>query len=258
MATRTLTLPSWMNVVLEGGGLELERAALDYARLTTLLRSDWKQRALELSNLITDVTTRELAVVEAEERARKRAATDPDFQSSLGLTRLVKERRSTLAAQLGVAESDLCVALDRVREEADEAAQLVRAWHQFALERSAWSVVLTLLFAAAPVVSYFVAREQGGVRFDLGGILDSAQSVLALLFSAGVGVVSRARLGSWDWLHDAPINWTSTFVAFAVLLLCLPLSQVLPAFAGGIALGTSALQLGGTLIAWRRRSKRTR
>lgn len=148
------------------------------------------------------------------------------------------------------------MALDRVREEAEEAAQLVRAWDQFSLERTVWSAILIAMFGAAPLVSYLVARELGGVRFDLGGILDSAPSVLALLFGAGVGVVSRARLGSWEWLHDdVPISWKSTFAAFAVLLLCLPLSQVVPAVAGGIALTTSALHLGGTLIAWRRRSR---
>ncbi|MFT3708864.1 MAG: hypothetical protein QM817_14545 [Archangium sp.] len=257
MATRTLTLPSWVNVVLEGGGLELERAAVDYARLSKLLAGDWRQRALEVSTLITDVTTRELEVQEAEARLRRRAVNEPELASSLGLMKLVQQRRGVLTAQLQCTESDLCVALDRVREDAEEAAQLVRAWQQFGAERSAWTLVLSTMLAAAPIASYLVAKSLGGVTFDLGGILDSAASVLALLGSAAVGVVSRARINSWGWLRNASgegASWTPTAIVFSVLLACLPLSQVAPAVAGALALAANAVHLVGTAIAWWRRS----
>jgi hypothetical protein len=256
MATRTLALPSWMNVALEGGGLELERAAVDYARLNALLRSDWRLRALDVSKLITEVTTREAAVLEAEERARKRAATHPEFASSLELMRLVQKRRCALSQLLQVRDADLRVALDRVREEAEEAAQLVRAWSQFRAERSLWTVGLLLMLGAAPVASYLVARELGGVRFDFAGILDSAASVLALFTSALAGVVSRARFGSWEWLRNPNgdgISWAPTAVVFGVLLACLPLTQLAPTAAGAVALAASAVHLLGTCLAWWRR-----
>ena len=43
-----LSFPSWVNVVLEGGGLTLERALVAYRELARHLRGDWRAQAREV------------------------------------------------------------------------------------------------------------------------------------------------------------------------------------------------------------------
>ncbi|MFO0595396.1 MAG: hypothetical protein U0228_08830 [Myxococcaceae bacterium] len=260
MATRTLALPSWMNVVLEGGGLELERAAVEYVQLRTLLEGDWRPRALEVVALTTSVATREFAVLEAEQRAQRRAALDPEFVPGASLTKVVRERRAALAATLKTPEVELCAALDRVREEAEEASRLARAFRQLHVERTAWTAGLAAMLGAAPLASYIVARQLGGVRFDLSGLIDSPASVLALLLACAAGAIAQARLSAWDWLRGwngapatQPPGWTATLALLGVVVVTsVPLTPLAPTVSAGLAFSATLALLGRVVLAWRR------
>jgi len=211
----TMTAPRWVDVVLEGGGLTLERALLDYRRLATLVRGDWRLRALEVHELARQVLGKELEVAEVEERARHRVAIDPSFAQGLRLLDDVKASRDALCASLKTSPGTLCVALDALAEEAHEAALVSRAWRRFSFERSLWIVGAVAMLSIAPLVSWREAVRLGGVKLDFVGLIELA-GVFAVLV---VAVASQLRFESWYWLCGLRSGrWAVTVSACAAVL----------------------------------------
>ena len=80
-----MRLPDWLNVALEGGVLELQRALVHYRALRRHLSGDWRPHAAELAELCAALAEREDAVDDALDRAVRRARHDPAAQAAARL-----------------------------------------------------------------------------------------------------------------------------------------------------------------------------
>lgn len=249
----TMTAPRWVDVVLEGGGLTLERALLDYRRLATLVRGDWRLRALEVQELARQVSARELEVAEVEERARHRATVDPSFASGLRLIDDVKASRDVLCGGLKTSPGKLCVALDELAEEAHEAALVGRAWRRFSFERSLWSVGAVAMLGIAPVVSWREAERLGGVKLDFVGLIDSPGPVVGVLAVLLAVVASQLRLESWYWLYGVrPGGWMVTVSTSAAVIVCCALPPLQRSETGlAVFVACCGLVVRALLLWWR-------
>lgn len=86
--------PAWVNVVLEGGGLTLERALVAYRQLARHLEGDWRPHARAVQALARQIVGHETEVHEVEERAVRRSTLSK-------MAEIEKLARAVLAAEVG-------------------------------------------------------------------------------------------------------------------------------------------------------------
>lgn len=238
MQLARVAVTRWVDVVLEGGGLRLERSLLEYRALTKWLKTNWQSSALEVRRLAQSIATRELEVVDAEARARHRASLDGELAEAAHLAETVRRARLELCATLETAPEELCTALTRLAQQAEEAAMVSRAWTHFTSERTACTVVGAVALGVAPVISYALASEGGvPVRFDPLGLVDNI-SVLGMFGACGVALLVQWRREFWRWLHPFEQSWPVSLGLTAVVLVgSLP---IIPSFRAPMALAALA------------------
>jgi hypothetical protein len=244
-------VPRWVDVVLEGGWLHLERALVEYRALTKLLAHDWQHRALEVQALARTLAARELDTVDAEARARHRSSFELELRDAAQLAEAVGRAREALCRALQTSPEHLCAALAVLEQNAEEAAMVARAWRQFTGERTGWTLLSLAALGLAPLLSYASASTGGmPVRFDLTGLTDSI-AVLGLLTASALALAAQARREFWAWLKPFKQSWALTLaLAGATALGCLP---VFPRAGALVAIVASAwLSLRAVWPWWRR------
>lgn len=252
-----MTSPRWVDVVLEGGGLTLERALLDYRRLATLVRGDWRLRGFAVEELARQCSARELEVAEVEARALHRATLEASVAHVRGLVDEVRRARGVLCHELKTPPGRLCVALDLLADEAHEATLVGRAWRGFRFERSLLSVGVLAVLGIAPLVSWREATRLGGVTLDFVALIEAPGPRVGVLATLVVVLASQLRFERWRWLHGvrAP-GWGATLsLCAAVVVGCLfpPLRRSETGVAVFVA--CSGLVVRSMLQWWRSRSR---
>ena len=199
--------PRWVNVVLEGGGLELEQALAQYRRLRKLVERGWVRRAVEVADACEAVARHEARVEAAVARARRRVAQDPSAVAVSGLVEAVEQEQRKLRAAIdaalpGGAGDGLgarVFALDKVvREE----AWFRFAWRRFDLERVVMTVAALEWAGAVPLASWWAGSGGGHVPtlFDLPSAFDQPLVWAALVVSTLATSLAYLRAASWRWL----------------------------------------------------------
>lgn len=230
--------PQWVNVVLEGGGLELEQALAEGRRLRRLLDRGWVRRPVAVADACEAVARHQERADAALARARRRAAQNPSAAAVRGLVAAVEQEQRRLREALdrvlpggaGEGLSARVLALDRVvREE----AWFQLAWRRFDLERLAMTAGGLAWLAAVPLASWWTGSSGGHVPtlVDLAVAFEQPLTWDALVLSAGATLFAYLRAASWRWLGVATPRLT-------------------PALLGGLlALGGAALLTGQVGVA---------
>ena len=254
-----MRFPAWLDVALEGGVLELERALAEYRSLRRGVTGDWRARATRLAELSACAKSRLSKVEAAIERAHRRAKTDGAAQPAEALAQRVEHERAELheaLSELRGKKSALPAQLGWLHELASEESHYARSLIRFRRERAGLTVVLFGLGLAAPWSSWVAASMGGQVHTVLSveGLEQPAVWVL-LLALLGLVAASWARLLDWGWLGVRPppllgpsslaaavgVNATAAVTSFACLN-PMPVLVTLVASAGlGAVLVLSAL-----------------
>lgn len=200
-------LPRWVNVVLEGGGLELEQALAQYRRLRKLVERGWVRRSVQVADACQAVSRHQERVGAAMGRARRRAAQDASAAAVRGLVEAVEQEQRRLREAVdqalpggaGEGLSARVLALDRVvREE----AWFQLAWRRFDLERLAMTAGALAWVGAVPLASWWTGSGGGYVPtlIDPRSAFEQPLAWAALLLSAVATLFAYLRAASWRWL----------------------------------------------------------
>lgn len=254
-----MQLAAWLDVALEGGVTELERALCDYRALRRLLSGNWRMKARRVEDLAGDVRERWLDVDRALDRARRRARVDDAASAGLELARRVETERSALEAALSGAcppRAPVLVQLDRLCEAAEEEAHYERSMERFRAERVAWTVGMLGLMPAIPFSAWWTASAGGtiGTIFSADGLAEP-QCLFLLLALFSLISLSTLRLSSWSWLGVprpvllSPLLGSGLLaMTSAALLIAFSVRSVTPFL---VTLGVIlAFALPATLLTW--------
>ena len=254
-----MQLAAWLDVALEGGVTELERALFDYRSLRRLLEGNWRLQALRVEELGAHVRTHWVDVERAIERARRRARSDEAAKPGLELAERVERARRELEAAL----SSVCsrttaplAQLDWLCDAAEEVAHYERSMLTFRMERVAWSVALLGVFPSIPFSAWWVASKGGtlGTIFSPDGLAEPQSLLLMLALSVLLGI-STFRLSHHGWLGvPTPILLSpllaSGLFAMSGASLLISFSVLNPGpFLMTMGLGL-AFGIGATLFGW--------
>lgn len=199
-----MRLPAWLDVALEGGVLELERALAEYRSLRRSLSGDWRPRASHLAEVSASTRNRFSWVEAALERAHRRAKVDSAAGPAEALAKRVEQERDELQVDLSRfrgKSGGLCQQLAWLHELASEESHFARSLLRFRRERSGMTVVLLGLGLAVPWSTWVVASMGGQVHtiISVEGLEQPAVWVL-LLALLGAVAACWARLLDWGWL----------------------------------------------------------
>ena len=251
-----MRVPGWVNVVLEGGGLDLERALVEYRGLRRHLVGGWQPHAVSILDR-SERLRMSLEVVEsALARAERRVHQDSSALAVGHLAEAVLTERSHLLRGIdatfppAAAYEGLGAKLLALQECVREEAWLQRAWRRFRVERWMMTVGTGLLFALAPLALWWVASNGGEspVVIDPGAVFDTPLGVVSLLARGAWLLGACVRATTWQWLGvrlGSP--WVMPLVglgAFAGMALA---SAELPSQAA-LAVTAAALAGAGQLV----------
>ncbi|MEW5738048.1 MAG: hypothetical protein AB1938_03925 [Myxococcota bacterium] len=246
-----MKLPDWLDVVLEGGALELQRALAEYRALRRLLAGDWRLHAGEVADLCHRLQAREHAVHAALERARRRAAQDPAARGALSLANEVEAERQRLFLALGSRGTFVARLLDR-EELARDISWFSVGLRRFRVERRAFLFLGAVGAWLVPFTSWLIASEGGRVLtvVDFTALGATWLSWLPLAALAGLVSAFALRLPSWSWLGVKPPS-ISTPALLTLLTAVASLGARLP-FLSGLFLSLSCgLACALALLTWR-------
>lgn len=224
-----MQLAAWLDVALEGGVTELERALADCRALRRLLEGDWRLHARRVERLASDVRERWEAAGRAIDRAQRRAKVDEAAKPGLVLAERVERARADLWRVLAVIcprRGQALVKLDWLCEAAEEESHYANSMLRFRGERVAWTGALMTMVPAVPFSAWWVASDGGriGTVFSADGLAEPQALILCLVIFALV-IVSTLRLSSWSWLGAprptllSPLLGSALFALTADLLL---------------------------------------
>ncbi len=202
-----MRLPGWLDIALEGGVLELERALAEYAALNRALQGRWGARALSVAEACRRIEHREDNVQRALDRARSRARLDRAARAVLPLVERVLAERGRLEVRLGAVapamrHRALGPLLREVAETAEETGWLQAAFARFDRERLVFVLASSACAVLVPLVCWYHASCGGVVPtlVDFRGLVDppSLWMIVAALWVAAA--FGWGRLWSWKWL----------------------------------------------------------
>lgn len=219
-----MRVAAWLDVALEGGVLELERALEEYRTLRRLLGGDWRARAGKVAEVTGDARLRHREVEAALERARRRVRMDSAAAPAAALAARVEQEREALMgvlAKVRGAEAGFPLQLDWLFDAATDEAFFERSQVRFRSERLAWTVLFLGLTPSLPWHAWYTASDGGTVpvTFGIVGLGEAAVwgPLLALLAAV---LASWARLLSWTWLGVQPPRFLNAAVVGGVIGLC--------------------------------------
>ncbi len=235
-----MRLPGWLDVALEGGALELQRALVRYRGLRRRVSGDWRPRASLIAEDCAALARSEAAVGRALDRAMRRARVDPHAGAAAHLAIAVeKERRRTAAVLADVCGEDgtLAELLGLLEGTARDECYVESAWRRFNAERLVWTVLLAFGAASIPLGSWWSASAGGAVQtyFALDGLLDVPVYLLAGFWLT----VGQLRALAWSWLGIAVRPWmAAASVTLTLTGLVGAMVEAIPVVAAAIALLT--------------------
>jgi hypothetical protein len=197
-----------VNVVLEGGGLELEQALVQYRRLRGLLKPAWVREAVAVADTCAVIARHEEAVDAALTRAKRRVAQDPSALAVEGLLVAVERERTQLRAQLDLVlpaarpSDGFGTRMQALAQAAQEEAWFLLARRRFDTERTALTGVMLSLLTLVPLASWWVGSRGALVPtvIDVAAAADQPLAWLAVALSAGATVLAWLRVSTWRWL----------------------------------------------------------
>jgi hypothetical protein len=253
----SMRVPGWVNVVLEGGGLDLERALVEYRGLRRELVGAWQPNAAAIVRRSEGLALSAEAVESALDRARRRTRQDPSALAIRELADAVLTERFRLLRSIDAAFSQasafdsLGSKLLAIQESAREEAFLEQAWTRFHVERWVMTVGTVLLFTLVPLASWWVASEGGAspVSIEPGAVFETPLGVAFLVARWTWLLAACLRAASWQWLGFkrgsrlvVPLVGLSVFAGAALSSAQLP-SQVALALVGAALAGAGQLVL---------------
>lgn len=196
-----MNLPGWLDVVLEGGVLQLQRALAGYRTLRRLHAAGWQTRAVEVVDTCQFLQRSEASVTDALERARRRARLEVNAQAVLPLVEEVERERARLISELGGGES-MVVLLSRFEETARDVSWFALAFRRFSFERRTLVGAGALSLGLVPLLSWGNASKWGVVPtlFDFSALAETDGVWALLVVMIAVVFLFWARLSTWGWL----------------------------------------------------------
>ncbi|MCC6333076.1 MAG: hypothetical protein IT380_03695 [Myxococcales bacterium] len=194
-----MRLPDWLDVVLEGGALELQRALAEYRALRRLLAGGWEARADRIVELCATLQRRERAVDRALENARRRAVQEERAKVVLPLVAEVEAERERLRKTLG---AEVMTGLLRWEERGRDVCWFSSGLRRFHRERVLFVTGGLASGLLVPLLSWLHASEFGRfpTLFTPAALADTPLIWLPVGLFAGVVAAFALRLGSWSWL----------------------------------------------------------
>lgn len=201
-----MRVPGWLDVALEGGVTELQKALAETTALRRAVRGHWRGRAQSLAEHTKAFWLKQEAIDDQLARARKRVRLEPRAKTVLPLVERVERERLALHHDLervldakGVPEA---TAFRRMIELAEHWSWFESAWRRFRLERSVLGALLGVLTAAIPLACWLDASWWGSVptKVAVRTLREQHWYWVGVLLLLGAGLSCWWRLGTWRWL----------------------------------------------------------
>jgi hypothetical protein len=192
-----------LDIVLEGGGFELERALVRYRQLRRMLAGDWRPRACEVCAACDALLACESKVLRAEIRAVRRAELEVRARPALELVNEVVDERALLIrrlVQLRLGGESFEERLTVLANLAEDEGVLARTWRHWRLERALMSLALVGVLIGLPVETWLALTRFKSFAHGPDMIEAFLWGMPALLGAGLVLFVAAVRLPRYGWL----------------------------------------------------------
>jgi hypothetical protein len=192
-----------LDIVLEGGGFELERARVRYRQLRRMLAGDWRPRAGAVCAACDALLACESKVLRAEVRAVRRAELEARARPALELVNDVVDERALLIrrlVQLSLGGESFEERLTVLANVAEDEAALSGAWRHWRAERAVMSFALLGVLVGLPVETWIAVARFEAFHPGTDMVEAFVWGMPAMLGAGLVLFVAAVRLPRYGWL----------------------------------------------------------